>query len=98
MPSGEDYRGTIRTVYRLSLNGEFEKEYFNPTMAEVDGYNLKHISACCNGSVQSHMKKLWSYTKELNVKEPKIKNPGVYLRKDTNKYQAEVIFERKNTP
>jgi hypothetical protein len=33
MPSGEEYRGVIRTVYRFSLNGEFEKEYFNPIAA-----------------------------------------------------------------
>jgi hypothetical protein len=95
MPSGEEYRGVIRTVYRFSLNGEFEKEYFNPTLAEVDGYNLKHISACCNGNVQSHMNKLWSYTKELIVKQPKRKTPGITLRKDTNKYQAMVVYKGK---
>ena len=93
MQKGKDYKGQIRTVYRFSINGVFEKEYFNPTAAKDDGYNLKHISACCNGRAQSHRGKIWSYNKTLDVRKPKRKTPGVTYRKDTGKYNAAVVYK-----
>lgn len=61
LPSGKEYKGKIRTVQRLSINGEIEHTYFNPKEAEQDGYNLKQISAVCNGNQKTHKGKKWKY-------------------------------------
>jgi len=98
LPSGLDYAGPIRTVLRFDLEGNFEKEYFNPTLAEKDGYIAKQISAVCKGNQQSHKGKFWQYLDDsLNKppRKPKRRTPGVSLRKDTGKYTARLTYNKK---
>lgn len=69
LPSGKEYRGTIRSVASYTIEGTLVKEYFNPTEAEQDGYSLKQISAVCNGKQKTHKTLVWKYLKkkgELN--------------------------------
>lgn len=61
LPSGEDYKGTIRPVESYTLEGVFIKQYFNPTMAESEGYCRKQISAVCKGSQKTHKGLIWKY-------------------------------------
>lgn len=61
LPSGRDYRGKIRKVLQLSLEGETIKEYFNPTEAEKEGFKIKQISAVCKGTQKTHKGFRWKY-------------------------------------
>ncbi len=64
LPNGKNYRGKIRPVNKYDLEMNFEKEYFNPTEAEEDGYSLKQISAVCTGRQKTHKNKIWRYINE----------------------------------
>ena len=61
LPSGRDYRGKIRNVLQLSLEGEIIKEYFNPTEAEKEGFKVGHISRVCLGKQKTHKGFRWKY-------------------------------------
>ena len=49
-------------VQRYSLEGVFEKEYNSPKDTEEDGYNLKQVSAVCNGNQKTHKGKIWKFS------------------------------------
>lgn len=61
LPSGKEYKGKIRPVQCLNKEGILIKEYFNPTEAEQDGFNLKQISAVCCGRQKTHKGYIWKY-------------------------------------
>lgn len=61
LPSGRDYRGKIKNVLQLSLEGETIKEYFNPTEAEKEGFDARQISAVCLGRQKTHKGFRWKY-------------------------------------
>jgi len=44
-----------------SLDGILEKEYNSPKDTETDGYNLKQVSAVCNGTQKTHKGKIWKF-------------------------------------
>lgn len=48
-------------VNRYSKEGVLEKEYNSPKDTEVDGYNLKQVSAVCNGTQKTHKGKIWKF-------------------------------------
>ena len=49
-------------VKRYDLEGNFEKEYNSPKDTEEDGYNLKQVSAVCNGNQKTHKGKIWKFS------------------------------------
>lgn len=51
-------------VDRYSIENIFEKSYDSPRDAEEDGYNLKQISAVCNGNQKTHKGKIWQFKKQ----------------------------------
>lgn len=61
LPSGKEYRGTIRPVASYTKEGTLVKRYFNPTEAETDGYCRKQISAVCNNKQKTHKGLIWKY-------------------------------------
>lgn len=64
LPSGKNYRGTIRPVIQYDIYGNIIKEWFNPKEAESEGFSLKQISAVCNGAQKTHKKYIWKYKNE----------------------------------
>lgn len=51
-----------KKVYQYTLNGEFAKEWESlHEIKRVLGYDIRNISACCNGRVKTSHKHLWSF-------------------------------------
>lgn len=66
LPSGKDYKGKIRPVLQLNINGSLIKEWFNPTEAAIfGGFNIYRISDVCCGRSKTHKNFIWKYKDEL---------------------------------
>jgi hypothetical protein len=65
LPSGYEYKGKIRTLGQYDLNGEFIKEWFNPTEAYLlGGFDIKKISDVCCGRLSFYGGFKWKYIGE----------------------------------
>lgn len=57
-----------KPVYQYAKNGQFVAEYLS--LHEIErqlGYDISHISACCNGERKSAYGYIWSYNPPANI-------------------------------
>lgn len=65
LPSGYEYKGKIRRVGQYTLDGVLVKEWFNPSIASIEGgFRVGGISAACLGDIKTHRGFIWKYIGE----------------------------------
>ena len=57
-----------KKVYQYDLDGNLVGEFLSISEASRNGFNLRHISSCCNGKRKTHKGFLWSF----NFKEQEV--------------------------